>query len=187
VSPCSHFQQKRNQRYAFLREAINRFLFMGRVIGPGDDLLLDKPSQPVGQDIRCDAFHRLGQEFAEMPSINENDVADDEQSPLIAEHFDRLVDNAFRPVIRAHAAPNSNGHACTYSMTTYNQLQIAISCVIPLISNSGDLNMPQCSHSNHRDAVKASSTGSSQHAGVEDSLIQVHAINAFWNLLNRIR
>ena len=57
-----------------------------------------------------------------MPSINENDVADDEQSPLIAEHFDRLVDDAFRPVIRAHAAPNSNGHACTHSMTTYNQL-----------------------------------------------------------------
>ena len=122
VSPCSHFQQKRNQCYAFLRKAINRFLFMGRVIGPGNDPLLDKPSKSVGQDIRCDAFHRFGQEFAEMPSINEHDVADDEQSPLIAEHFDRLVDDAFRPVIRAHAAPNSNGHTCTDSTTTYKQL-----------------------------------------------------------------
>jgi hypothetical protein len=78
---------------------------MGRVIGPGNDPLLDKSSKSVGQDIRCDAFHRFGQEFAEMPSINENDVADDEQGPLIAKDFDRLVDDAFRPVIRAHAAP----------------------------------------------------------------------------------
>lgn len=78
---------------------------MGRVTRPGNDPLLDKPSKSVGEDIRCDAFHRLGQEFAEMPSINENDVADDKQSPLIAKRFDRLVDDAFRPVIRAHAAP----------------------------------------------------------------------------------
>ena len=113
LSPCRHFQQKRNQGYAFLRQAINRFLFMGRVIGPGNDPLLDQPAKSVGQDIRCDPFHGLGQEFAEVPSVNKNDVADDEQSPLIAKHFNRLVDDAFRPVIRAHAAPDSNGHACT--------------------------------------------------------------------------
>jgi hypothetical protein len=47
-----------------------------------------------------------------MPSINENDVADDQQGPLIAKHFERLVDDAFRPMIRVHAAPNSNGHTC---------------------------------------------------------------------------
>ena len=47
--------------------------------------------------------------------------------------------------------------------------------------------MPQCCHSNHRDAGKASPIGLFQRAGVEDSLIQVHAKNAFWNLLNRIR
>jgi hypothetical protein len=79
---------------------------MGRVTRPGNDPFLDKPSQPVGQDIRCDAFHRQGQEFAEMPSIHEKDVAKDEQSPLIAKQFERLVDDAFRPVIRAHAALN---------------------------------------------------------------------------------
>jgi len=47
--------------------------------------------------------------------------------------------------------------------------------------------MPQCSHPNHRDAVKASPIGSFPRAGVEDSLIQIHAKNAYWNLLNRIR
>jgi hypothetical protein len=122
VSPCSHFQQNRNQCYAFLRQAINRFLFVGRVSGPGNDPLLDKPAESVGEDIRCDAFHRLGQEFAEVPSINKNDVSDDEQSPLIAKQFDRLVDDAFRPVIRAHASPSSNGHACVDFTAMYNQL-----------------------------------------------------------------
>jgi hypothetical protein len=95
VSPCSHFQQKRKQCYALLRETVNRFLFMGCVTRPGNDPLFDKPSEPIGQDIRCDTFHRLGQELVEMPPINENDVADDEQCPLIANHFDRLVDYAF--------------------------------------------------------------------------------------------
>jgi len=113
VSPCSHFQQKRNQCDAFFRKAINRFLFMGGVIGLGNDPLLDKLSKSVGKDIRCDTLQRLGEEFAEMSSINENDVADDKQSPLIAKHFDRLVDDAFGSVTRAHAASNSNGHSST--------------------------------------------------------------------------
>jgi hypothetical protein len=29
-----------------------------------------------------------------MPSVHENDVADDEQAPLIAKHFDHHVHNA---------------------------------------------------------------------------------------------
>jgi hypothetical protein len=29
-----------------------------------------------------------------MPSVHENDVADDEQTPLVAEYLDRQVDNA---------------------------------------------------------------------------------------------
>jgi hypothetical protein len=138
VSPCCHFQQKRNQCDASLRQAVYRFLFMGRVIGPGNDPLLDEPSQSVGQDIRCDAFHRLGQEFAEMPSINKNDVPDDEQSPLIAKHFDCLVDDAFRPVIRAHAAPRVRLDTPAFILRLpYYQLRCTTSCVIPPLSNSG--------------------------------------------------
>lgn len=83
---------------------------MGRVIGLGNDPLFDKLSKSVGKDIRCDSLQRFGQEFAEMPSINENDVADDEQSPLIAKHFERLVDDAIGSMTRAHAASDLNGH-----------------------------------------------------------------------------
>lgn len=46
-----------------------------------------------------------------MPSIDENDVADDEQSPLVAKHFERLVDDAFGSATRAHAGSNSDGHS----------------------------------------------------------------------------
>ena len=80
---------------------------MGPVIGLGNDPLLDELSKSVGKDIRCDTLYRFGQKFAEMPSINENDVADDEQGPLIAKHFQRLVDDAFGSMTRAHAATNS--------------------------------------------------------------------------------
>jgi hypothetical protein len=47
--------------------------------------------------------------------------------------------------------------------------------------------MPQCSHSSHRDAVKAGPTGFFQRTGVKDGLIQVRAKNAFWSLRNRNR
>ncbi|GLQ89015.1 hypothetical protein GCM10007898_25870 [Dyella flagellata] len=86
---------------------------MARVIGLGNDPLLDKLSKSVGKDIGCDTLQGLGQEFAEMPSIHEDDVADDEQGPLIAKHFERLVDDAFGSRTRAHAASNSDGRSNT--------------------------------------------------------------------------
>jgi hypothetical protein len=59
-----------------------------------DDPLLDKPLKTIGQNIRRNPFHRFGQELAKMPSVHENDVADDEQTPLVAKYLDRQVDNA---------------------------------------------------------------------------------------------
>jgi hypothetical protein len=67
---------------------------MAGVIRLDDDPLLDKPLKTIGQHIRRNPFHRLGQELAKMPSVHENDVADDEQTPFIAKHFDHSVDNA---------------------------------------------------------------------------------------------
>jgi hypothetical protein len=56
--------------------------------------LLDKPLKTIGQNVRRNPFHRLCQELAKMPSVHENDVADDEQTPLVAKYLDRQVDNA---------------------------------------------------------------------------------------------
>jgi hypothetical protein len=67
---------------------------MTGVIRLDDDPLLDKPLKAIGQHIRRNPFQRLGQELTKMPPVHENDVADDEQTPFIAKHFDHLVDNA---------------------------------------------------------------------------------------------
>ena len=67
---------------------------MAGVLRLHDDPLLDKPLQAVGQNIRRNPFHGVGEELTKMPSVLENDVADDEQTPLITKHFDHYVDNA---------------------------------------------------------------------------------------------
>jgi hypothetical protein len=56
--------------------------------------LLDKPLKTISQNIRRNPFHRVGQKFAKMPSVHENDVAYDEQTPLVAKYLDRQVDDA---------------------------------------------------------------------------------------------
>ncbi|MGD0180168.1 MAG: hypothetical protein ABSC15_10160 [Terriglobales bacterium] len=67
---------------------------MASVLRLDDDPLLNQPLKTIGQNIRRNPFHRVGQEFAKMPSVHENDVADHEQTPLVAKYFDRQVDNA---------------------------------------------------------------------------------------------
>jgi len=57
--------------------------------------MLNQLLKAIGQNIRRDPFHGLGQELAKMPSVHENDVADNQQTSFIAKHFDGLVDNAF--------------------------------------------------------------------------------------------
>src|SRR5580698_7777305 len=94
VPPYNHLHQKRKQSDAFFRKTVNDFLLMAGVIRLDDNPLLHKPLQAVGQNIRGNPLYRLGQELAKMPSVHENDVADDEQTPSIAKHFDGSVDNA---------------------------------------------------------------------------------------------
>jgi hypothetical protein len=67
---------------------------MAGVLSLDDDPLLDKPLKTIGQNIRRNPFHGFGQELAKMPSVHENDVADHEQTPLVAKYLDRPVDNA---------------------------------------------------------------------------------------------
>src|ERR1700683_2233373 len=67
-----------------------------------------------------------------MPSVHEHDVADDEQTPLIAKHFDHSVHNALCPVIFAHAASTAAG---CYLHRLYNCLRVRTSCVCGLKSS----------------------------------------------------
>jgi hypothetical protein len=67
---------------------------MAGIMRLDDDPLLDEPLQTIGQNIRGNPFWRLGKELAKIPPVHEHDVADDEQTPLIANHFDRQVQDA---------------------------------------------------------------------------------------------
>jgi hypothetical protein len=65
------------------------------VVSLDDDALLDQPLKTVGENIRGNPFHRLGQELAKIPPVHENDIAEDEQTPFIAEHLDHQVEHAY--------------------------------------------------------------------------------------------
>ncbi|HKD84471.1 MAG TPA: hypothetical protein VKB58_06965 [Terriglobales bacterium] len=93
VSPLNHLHQKRQQSNASFGKTVDGFLFMAGIVRLDDDALLDQSLKTISQNIRRNPFRRLGQEFAKMPAILENDVADDEQAPLIAKHLDHQVDN----------------------------------------------------------------------------------------------
>ncbi len=56
--------------------------------------LLEQGLQPVGENVGGDAFLGLGQQLAKMPPVAEHHVADDEQAPFVAEHFQREIDRA---------------------------------------------------------------------------------------------
>ena len=94
VPPCIHLDQKRKQFDPFFRKTVNGFLLMAGVMRLDQDPLLDQPLQTIGQNIRRNPFQRLGQELAKMPSVHEHDVAEDEQTPLIAKYFDHSVHDA---------------------------------------------------------------------------------------------
>lgn len=82
VRPPRHLQQKGKQVDAFLRETVNRLLFVAGVVCLGEDALPDEHLQAIGEDVGRDVFLGLCQELAKMATVHEHDVADDEQSGL---------------------------------------------------------------------------------------------------------
>ena len=60
---------------------------MAGVAGLHDNSLLDQSLKTVGQDIRRNPFDGIGQELAKMSSVHEDDVANDEQTPLVAKEL----------------------------------------------------------------------------------------------------
>lgn len=115
MTPRNHLHQKREQFDASFGETVNGFLFMTGILRLDEDPLLDKPLKTIGQNIRRNPFHRIRQEFAKMPSVHENDVADDEQTPLVAKYLDRQIDNALRPVILVHSASTPIGRCMLHA------------------------------------------------------------------------
>ena len=67
---------------------------MRGVVLAGDDLFVEQGLQPVGENVGGDAFLGLRQQFAKMPTVAEHHVADDQETPFIAENFQREIDRA---------------------------------------------------------------------------------------------
>jgi hypothetical protein len=92
--PGAHLGQKRHELDRRFGEAVDRLLTVTRVVAPGQEAGLDETLQPVRQDVRGDPLFRAPEHFPEAPTIAEHDVADDDQAPAIAQHFQREVDRA---------------------------------------------------------------------------------------------
>jgi hypothetical protein len=71
--------------------------------GPREDALLDERPEPVSEDVGGDALFRPRQEVTEVSPVAKDDVANDQQTPFVADHFQRQIDRASRPWSRMHS------------------------------------------------------------------------------------
>jgi hypothetical protein len=73
------------------------------IAAAGEQTCLDERSEPVGQHVGGDALFRA-QQLPEAPRAAENDVAQDQQTPSIAQQFERQIDRAAGPMGLTHSA-----------------------------------------------------------------------------------
>src|SRR6185436_16074363 len=99
-------------------------LLVRGIVLAGDDLFVEQGLQPVGENVGGDAFLRFGQELAKMPPVAEHHVADDEQAPFVAEHFQREIDRAAGAAEVGHVRFQTGGEG-----TSKNCLQYCTSCL----------------------------------------------------------
>lgn len=90
--------KKRNELDGRLREAVDTFLLMLRIVAPRQEAQRDESLQPVRQDVRCNPFLGVVQELPVVAPVAKHDVPDDDQTPTIPEHLEREIDRAPGPV-----------------------------------------------------------------------------------------
>ncbi|MCY1223151.1 hypothetical protein D9M72_352630 [compost metagenome] len=99
--PGAELGHDRHQRDRHLRETVDRLLLVRGVVRLGQHALLDQHLQPIRQDVGRDSL--LGtQQFPEVPFTAEDHVANDQQAPFVAEHFERKIDRATRANVVLH-------------------------------------------------------------------------------------
>src|SRR6185369_2120807 len=59
--------------------------------------------QPIRQNVGRDPFFGLRQQLTEMPAIADQNVADDDKAPPVAEHFQSEIDRAAGPMWLNHS------------------------------------------------------------------------------------
>src|SRR5215204_4399470 len=99
-APRPQMREDRHEGDGLLGEAVDGLLLVARVVRPGYHPLPEELPHAVGQDVGGDALLRT-QELAEVALAAEHHVAEDQQTPFVAEHLQREVDRAPRAVIVA--------------------------------------------------------------------------------------
>lgn len=97
-APSAYFLYDGQQVDAFQGEVIDKFLFVGRIGGFGEDAFSFQHGQAICQDIGGYSLFGL-EEFPEMPAPSEHDIPEDEEAPFIAKNFHRQVHGTMRSVI----------------------------------------------------------------------------------------
>jgi hypothetical protein len=101
ASPRSHLREQRNQLNCWLGKAVDCFLLMRRIIALRKQAIFHQPFQAIGQDVGGDPFVGKSQELSIVAPVSEHHIADDDQAPAVAQHLEREVDRAARPLCGA--------------------------------------------------------------------------------------
>ena len=85
--PEDHFGEDRGEVEALGSKEVEKFAAIGGIGASGDDAVGFEATETVGEDVGGGMLVGV-EEFLEGTGAEEHHVADDEQGPAIAEHFD---------------------------------------------------------------------------------------------------
>src|ERR1700679_869209 len=94
--PCAHVGEQRHELDGRFGQAVDALLLMRDVIATADQSGVEEAVQAAGQNIRCDAFLGFAEQLAEVAAVAEHQIADDEETPVVAQHLQRQIDRASR-------------------------------------------------------------------------------------------
>ena len=95
--------EQRYKLYGRFREAVDSFLLMIRIRTSCQQARRDQVLQPACEDVRGDAFLVLLQQGAIAAPVREQDIADNDQAPAVADLLKRQVDRAARSFCLRHS------------------------------------------------------------------------------------
>jgi len=111
-SPEDHFGEDGREFDAFAGERIGELAAVGGVARGFDDAGLLEFAEAIGEDVGGNFFVGV-EELLESVEAADHDVADDEERPAVAKHFDGRVERAVRTARRVGGRPLFGGHEFT--------------------------------------------------------------------------
>jgi len=91
--PENHFGEDGSEIEAFGGQDVDQLSAVGGIFLGGNDAMGDEPLEAIGEDVGGDAFVG-GEEFFEGAETAQHHVAENQEGPAVAEHFDGGVEGA---------------------------------------------------------------------------------------------